>query len=171
VRTGGLDPDKDVLWAVIPFPAVADAVRVGTITTGGIPDLFATGELAKGDLRVLFTSKTGIPFDEELIGVLAAPDFIKKQPAAVRAFLADLKATTQYFLAHLQESRQALLDAKLVLLPPAVYLALPEYVRDPELRPNLENLTKQQDVLVSSGFVEKKIDLTKVVDTSFLPAP
>jgi hypothetical protein len=71
----------------------------------------------------------------------------------------------------LQESRQALLDAKLVLLPPAVYLALPEYVRDPELRPNLENLTKQQDVLVSSGFVEKKIDLTKVVDTSFLPAP
>jgi ABC-type nitrate/sulfonate/bicarbonate transport system substrate-binding protein len=169
IRTGGLDPDKDVLWAVVPFPAVADAIRAGTIATGGIPDLFATGELAKGDLRTLFTSKTGMPFDEELIVVLANPNFLKKEPAATRAFLADLKATTDYFLAHLHESRQALLDAKLVLLPPAVYFGLPEYVREPSLKPSVETLEKQQDVLIRSGFQDKKLDLATVVDTSYLP--
>ncbi len=170
VRTGGLDPDKDVLWAVVPFPAVADAIRTGTITTGGIPDLFATGELAKGDLRTLFTSKTGIPFDEELIIMLASPSFLKKQPDAVRGFLADLRATTDYFLAHLHESRQALLDAKLVLLPPDVYFKLPEYVRDPSLKPSVDLLTKQQEVLIRSGYQDKKLDIAAIVDASYLPA-
>jgi hypothetical protein len=42
-------------------------------------------------------------------------------------------------------------------------------VRDPGLRPNIENMTKQQDVLVSSGFQEKPADLKAVVDPSYLP--
>ena len=89
--------------------------------------------------------------------------------AAVKAFLSDLVAVTAYYQSHLKEARQALLDAKLVGLPPQVYFNVPDYVRDPGLRPNIENMTKQQDVLVSSGFQEKPADLKAVVDPSYLP--
>ena len=139
-------------FAVVPFPQVPDAVRAGRITAGAAVDAFAMGAIAQGDLKALFTSKTGMPFDEELIVIIARPSTLKQYPAAVKAFLADLVAVTAYYQSHLREARQALLDAKLVGLPPQVYFNVPDYVRDPGLRPNLENMTKQQQVLVSSGF-------------------
>ncbi len=169
LRSGGLDPDKDVTFAVVPFPQVPDAVRAGRIAAGGAVDAFAMGAIAQGDLKALFTSKTGMPFDEELIVLIARPSFLKEHPAAVKAFLSDLVTVTAYYQSHLKEARQALLDAKLVGLPPQVYFNVPDYVRDPGLRPNIENMTKQQDVLVSSGFQEKPADLKAVVDPSYLP--
>ena len=169
LKSGGLDPDKDVTFAVVPFPQVPDAVRAGRIAAGGAVDAFAMGAIAQGDLKALFTSKTGMPFDEELIVLIARPSALKEHPAAVKAFLSDLVAVTAYYQSHLKEARQALLDAKLVGLPPQVYFNVPDYVRDPGLRPNIENMTKQQDVLVSSGFQEKPADLKAVVDPSYLP--
>jgi ABC-type nitrate/sulfonate/bicarbonate transport system substrate-binding protein len=170
VKSGGLDPDRDVTFAVVPFPQVPDAVRAGRITAGAAVDAFAMGAIAQGDLKTLFTSKTGMPFDEELIVIVARPSALKQQSAAVKAFLADLVAVTAYYQSNLQAARQALLDAKLVGLPPQVYFSVPDYVRDPSLRPSLENMTKQQQVLVSSGFQEKSADLKSIVDPSYLPS-
>lgn len=169
LKKGGLNPERDVKWAVVPFSAMAEAIRAGRISTGGIPEMFAKGEIAKGDLKVLFTSKTGVPFDEELIAMIANPAFLKKHPAAARAFVGDLVTVTKYYLANIKEGRQALLDAKLVALPPEVYLNATEYVRDPNLRPSIEILTKMQDNLVASGFQEKKTDINALVDLSFVP--
>ena len=170
LKSGGLDPDKDVQWAVVPFASVGDAVRADRIAVGAVPDLFAPTQLAKGDLKILFSSKTGMPFDEELICVSANPGFMAKNAAAVRGFLADLKATTTFLTANRDAARRALLEAKLVQLPPDIYLSSPEYLRDPNLRIDLGNFAKQQDALVSAGFIDKKVDLAKLVDLSLLPA-
>jgi ABC-type nitrate/sulfonate/bicarbonate transport system substrate-binding protein len=168
LKTAGLDPDKDVSWAVVPFASVADAVRSDKIAVGAVPDLFAPTQLAKGDLKVLFTSKTGMPFDEELICVNAAPAFLAKHGAAVRGFLADLKSVTTFLIEKRDEARKVLLEAKLVQLPPDIYLASPEYARDPNLMIDLASFTKQQDALVSAGFVDSRVDLGKLVDLTFL---
>lgn len=170
LKSGGLDPDRDVQWAVVPFASVGDAVRSDRIAVGAVPDLFAPTQLARGDLQILFSSKTGMPFDEELICVNASPAFLAKHPGAVRGFLADLKSTTTYLMANRDAARKALLDAKLVQLPPDIYLSSPEYLRDPNLRVDLGNLAKQQDALVEARFIDRKIDLAKLVDLSFLPA-
>jgi ABC-type nitrate/sulfonate/bicarbonate transport system substrate-binding protein len=170
IKTGGLNPDRDVKWAVLPFGAMVEAIRTGKIATAGVPEMFAKGEMAKGGLKVLFTSKTGVPFDEELIALIANPAFLKKHPAAVRAFLADLVHVTKIYMADTKAGRQAIVDAKLVQLPPEVYLNLTDYVRDPGLRPSVEILTKMQDNLVASRFQEKKIDIKTLVDLSYLPA-
>ena len=170
LKSGGLNPDRDVKWAVVPFAAMAESIRANKIATGGIPEMFAKGETAKGDLNVLFTSKTGVPFDEELIAMIANPAFLKKHPAAVKAFMADLVQVTKVYMSDIKAGRQAILDAKLVQLPPAVYLNTAEYVRDPQLKPSVDILTKMQDNLVASGFQEKKTDITKLVDLSFVPS-
>ena len=171
LKSAGLDPEKDVQWAVVPFASVGDAVRSDRIAVGAVPDLFAPTQLAKGDLKILFSSKTGMPFDEELICVNANPAFLANNRAAVVGFLADLKATTAYLMANRDAARQALLDAKLVQLPPDIYMASPEYLRDPNLKIDVGNFAKQQDALVSAGFIDKKVDLAKLVDLSFLPVP
>jgi ABC-type nitrate/sulfonate/bicarbonate transport system substrate-binding protein len=85
LRTANLNPDRDVNWAVVPFPAMGEALRAGKVDVAGLPAVFADGEVKKGGLRQLFTSKTGVPFDEELILLVADPAFLKKHPAAVKA--------------------------------------------------------------------------------------
>jgi ABC-type nitrate/sulfonate/bicarbonate transport system substrate-binding protein len=169
LKSAGLNPDTDVQWAVVPFAAAADAVRTGRVAVAAAPEAFAAAALAKGDLKVVFTSKTGVPFDEELIVVSARPAFLKERPAAVRAFLSDLVDTSKWLTANLKEGRQALLDAKLVAMPPELFMSVKEYVSDPQLRPNVENLKKQEDTLLSAGFIEKKINIDSIVDTSYLP--
>lgn len=167
---GGLNPDRDVKWAVVPFPAMGEAVRTGKVDVGGMPEVFAVPEYAKGDLRTLFTSKTGVPHDEELIVIIFRPDFMAKNPAAVKAFLADLATVTKWYLANLKASRQALIDAKMVGMAPAVFLSLKDYIRDPNARPSVEMLEKAQDLMMSMGFQDKKVDVRSVVDLSLSPA-
>jgi len=169
LKSAGLNPNTDVQWTVVPFGAAADAVRTGRVATAAAPEAFAQPALAKGDLKVLFTSKTGVPFDEELIVINAKPSFLKQHPAAVKAFLSDLSDVTKYLAENQKEGRQALLDAKLVAMPPDIYMNVKPYVADIKLRPNMENMVKQQEVLQSEGFVEKKVDLGSFVDTSYLP--
>lgn len=166
---GGLNPDRDVSWAVVPFPAMAAALRSGKVDVAGLPRVFADPEAAKGGLRTLFTSKTGVPFDEELILIIMRPEIMKKHPQAVRAFLADLATATRWYLANPREAKQALIDKKIVGIAPEAYFKLPDYKRDPNARPNLKALEQMQDMLVAHGFLDKKTDLRKVVDLSLSP--
>jgi len=170
IANGGLNPDKDVSWAVVPFPAMGGALRSGKVDVAGMPPVFSEPEAAKGGLRTLFTSKTGVPFDEELILIIMRPEVMKKHPQAVRAFLADLATATKWYIAHPREAKQALIDKKIVGIAPETYFKLPDYKRDPSARPNLKALEQMQDMLVQYGFLEKKTDLSKVVDLSLSPA-
>src|SRR3989442_5052413 len=140
IAKGGLNPDKDVSWAVVPFPAMGAALRSGKVDVAGMPPVFSEPEAAKGGLRTLFTSKTGVPFDEELILIIMRPEIMKKQPQAVRAFLADLATATKWYLAHPREAKQALVDKKIVGIDPEAYFRLPGYKREPNARTNLKGL-------------------------------
>jgi ABC-type nitrate/sulfonate/bicarbonate transport system substrate-binding protein len=166
---GGLNPERDVTWAVVPFPAMGSALRSGKVDVAGMPQVFSEPESAKGGLRTLFTSKTGVPFDEELILIIMRPEIMQKQPAAVRAFLADLATATKWYLANPREAKQALIDKKIVGIDPETYFKLPDYKRDPNARPNVKALEQMQDMLVEYHFLDKKTDLSKVVDLSLSP--
>ena len=171
LKTGGLNPDRDVTFAVMPFPQVPDAVRAGRILAGAAPDVFATGAIAQGDIKALFTSKTGVPFDEELI-VIFAPSCLSQAASGCREGVHGGPRSSEQILPRKSRARRGRRCSMPSWsgLPPQVYFNLPDYVRDPGLRPNAEILSKQQQLLVSSGFQEKSVDLNAVVDTSYLPA-
>jgi ABC-type nitrate/sulfonate/bicarbonate transport system substrate-binding protein len=170
LRNGGLDPERDVRFVIVPFPAQGESVRAGRIDVGAFPQPFAKMEADRGGLRTVFTSKDGVPFDEELIMLVAKPEFLAKNAVAVRAFLADLVAATKYYIANPKEARQALITANFVRLPPATYFDMVDYYRAPDARVNVDSLQQMQDLQIKVGWQRKPVDLKRLVDLSYLPA-
>jgi ABC-type nitrate/sulfonate/bicarbonate transport system substrate-binding protein len=165
----GLNPERDVSWAIVPFPTQGEALRQKKLDVAALPQPFAAAEAAKGGVRTLFTSKEGMPFDEELILLLVTEDFAAKQSDTLRAFMADFLAATQFYVAKPQEARQALIDAKMVRVPANIYVAMQDNYRNPTARIDVEALKKAQDVMISEGHQKNRIDPAAFVDMSYLP--
>jgi len=161
--------DKDVTITPVPFPAMQEAMRAGKIDVGEFPQPFAALLEKQAKVRKLFDAKYGVPFDEELIVIAGKDAFLKKNAAAIRGFLEDVKTTTQFYLDKPKEARQLLIDAKMVRVSADVYLTMHDYYREPSLRPDVEALTKMQEFQMKAGFQKKAADIKALVDTSYLP--
>jgi ABC-type nitrate/sulfonate/bicarbonate transport system substrate-binding protein len=161
--------DTDVTIAPVPFPAMQEALDAGKIDVAELPQPFAALAQRQMKLRKLFDAKYGIPFDEELIVLVGKDEFLKKNAGAVRAFLADLKAATEFYLAKPREARQLLIDSKMVRVNPDVYLGMHDYYRDPSLHVDVEALDQMQAFQIKAGFQKKRADVSALVDPSYLP--
>jgi ABC-type nitrate/sulfonate/bicarbonate transport system substrate-binding protein len=165
----GLNPDRDVSWAIVPFPSQGEAVRSGKIDVGAFPQPFAAAEMGKGGLRTLFTSREGLPGDEEVQLILVAKEFADKHAAALRSFLADFVAATRFYLDKPKEAREALLDSQMVRLPRELFLGMQDHYRDPSGRIELAAMQRAQDAMLKIGYQKQPIEIEKFVDASFLP--
>ena len=165
----GLDPDRDVSIVVVPFPAQGAALRAKKLDLATLVQPFYAGELAKGGFRTLFTSKHSLPYDEELLNLLASEKFAAAQPDALRAFLKDFVGATKYFLAHTEEMKKQFLDANVVRIPPEIYLKMQDYYFPPDGRIDIDAYRHTQDAMIAQGFQKTKIDPAQFIDLSFLP--
>ncbi|HTM58811.1 MAG TPA: ABC transporter substrate-binding protein, partial [Burkholderiales bacterium] len=154
----GLDPDRDVSIIVVPFPAQGGALRAKKLDVATLVQPFYAGELAKGGFRTLFTSKHSLPYDEELLNLLASEKFAAAQPEALRAFLKDFVGATKYFLAHTEDMKKQFLDAKVVRIPPEIYLKMQDYYFPPDGRIDIDAYRHTQDAMIAQGFQKTKID-------------
>lgn len=161
--------EKDVTITPVPFPAMQAALGAGKIDVGEFPQPFAVLLEKQAKVRKLFDAKYGVPFDEELIVIAAKDEFLKKNAAAIRAFLEDVKTATRFYLDHPKEARQILIDKKMVRVSPDVYLDMKDYYRDPTLRPDADALEKMQEFQIKAGFQKKSADVKSLVDLSYLP--
>jgi ABC-type nitrate/sulfonate/bicarbonate transport system substrate-binding protein len=165
----GLDPDRDVEWAIVPFPSQGEALRAKKIDVGAFPQPFAAAEIGKGGLRSLFTSREGMPFDEEVQLILTTKSFAAKHAPVLRSFLADFVAATKFYVDKPKEARQALLDSKMVRLPAALFLGMEDHYRDPSGRIDIESMKKAQDTMLKVGYQKNRIEVEKFIDLSYLP--
>lgn len=169
VVKGGLDPDKDVKFAVVGFPNMATAVRSGLVDVAVLPLPFGYNEMKQGGLRKLFDAFDISGEDDYLEMLMAHPDYIVAHRDALRAFLADFVATTVWYNAHLKEAREDLIKSQMVLLKPEEFLNSPDFYRDPTGKPDIAILERQQDVLMQYHFQETKVDVAAIVDTTLTP--
>ncbi len=160
IDVAGLNAERDVSFVIVPFPAMGEALRARRIDVGVFPNPFLHLEETRGGVVTVFTSKTGVPFEEELL---------TKNHDAVRAFLRDFVTATRWYLANPREARQALLDKRFVAAPPAIYFEMQDYYRDPTARISTDFLRKMQELHVKLGWQQKRLDVRKLVDLSFLP--
>lgn len=161
--------ERDVTIVPISFPAMAESLRSGKIDVGEFPQPFDALLHKEVQATRIFSAKDAIPTDEELIVLMAKDAFLKAHADAMRAFLADLRASTAFYLQHPKQARQILLDSKMVRVPADVFLSMSDYYRDPELRAEVATLERMQESQFNAGFQKKKADIGKLVDLSYLP--
>lgn len=161
--------ESDVTLVPIAFSSQFEALKSGKIDVGMFPQPFAEIAEKSGNVRTVFTSKDPSPFEEELMLIIAKDDFLKKNTAEVKAFMSDLVVATKYYATNQQEARKALIDGRMVLISPDIYLGMKDYYRDPGVKVDLGALEKMQDQQVKFGFQSKRADLKSRVDMSYLP--
>lgn len=161
--------EREVTVVPVSFPAMGESLRSGRIDAGEFPQPFAAMAEKEMKVKTIFTAKDAVPFDEELIVLIGKDEWLKAHADAVRAFLADLQASTRFYLDHTKEARQILIDKKFVRVPADIYLTMKDYYRDPTMRVSAESLEKMQDEQVSAGFQKKKADVASLVDLTYLP--
>jgi ABC-type nitrate/sulfonate/bicarbonate transport system substrate-binding protein len=166
---GGLDPDKDVKFAVVGFPSMGNAVRSKLVDVGSFGGVFYYDETRQGGLRTLFTTKDMIPEDEELQMIMTHQAFIDAHREVVKAFLADFVASTKWFTEHTQEAREDLIKSQMVMLKPEEFLPSPEMYRKPSGKPSIADLEVQQDILLKYGFQTSKVKVADYVDDTLVP--
>jgi ABC-type nitrate/sulfonate/bicarbonate transport system substrate-binding protein len=161
--------EDEVTLVPLPFLAQGEALKAGKIDVGMFPQPFYAMAAKAGGTRTIFTSKTGMPYEEELIVLIAKPEFLERNRAAVMDFLSDLVVVTKYYVEHQREAKTALIDAKMVRLDPDIYIGMKEYYRDPGVRIDPQALERMQDGQVRAGFQKSRADLSKYIDLSYLP--
>jgi ABC-type nitrate/sulfonate/bicarbonate transport system substrate-binding protein len=165
----GLDPDRDVRWAVVPPPTMGEALRSRKIDLASLSQPFFAAEQARGGVRTLFTAHSAMRFKEEFV-LYFDPEFVKRNRTAMQAFAADFLAATTYYRANTRAAREAISAAKLVDMDPAIYLPMVALKRKDDGRPSLEYFAALQKALMRAGYIDRAIDLASVVDTSLFPA-
>jgi ABC-type nitrate/sulfonate/bicarbonate transport system substrate-binding protein len=125
--------------------------------------------MGRGGLRTIFTSREGMDFDEEVQLIATTEAFAEKHPAVLRSFLSDFVSATKFYLDRPREARQALLDSKLVRLPPDLFLNMKDHYREPSARISVEAMKRAQEVMLKVGYQKTPADIEKFVDMRFLP--
>jgi ABC-type nitrate/sulfonate/bicarbonate transport system substrate-binding protein len=171
VAKAGLDPERDVKWLVVPLPQMGEALRQGKIDIGVFPSTFAFVALKSGEFRKVFDS-AGISGIEEEFDVAFNSDFVSKHRPVVQAWADDFMAVTRYLDEHPLEARKSLVDAKIVQVDPNIYLqmtAKDDLLRTPDVvKPDPEMFKRLQEELIKAKFLETRVDIGKLVDTSFV---
>jgi len=166
----GLAPDKDTKVFPMGFPAMGDAVRTGKIGAGTFVEPFYSAEVAKGGLRKIFTAVEAVGYDHELLDVWFGEKFLKAQPDAVRAFLADYVAVTKYYLANTAQAKQDLHKSGFVRTPLEIYLKNADWKRDPNARVDVASLNKLAIFMQEKlQWLEKPVKVEEMIDQSYLP--
>jgi NitT/TauT family transport system substrate-binding protein len=166
----GLVPDKDTKVVPMAFPVIGDAVRTGKVSAGTFVEPFYSAEVAKGGLRKLFTAVDAVGYDHELLDIFFGEKFLKANPDAVRAFLADYVAVTKYYLSNMEQAKRDLHKAGFVRTPIDIYLKNADWKRDPNARVDVESLKKLSTFMHEKlQWLDKPVNVDSMVDQSFLP--
>jgi ABC-type nitrate/sulfonate/bicarbonate transport system substrate-binding protein len=166
----GLVPDKDTKVVPMAFPVIGDAVRTGKVSAGTFVEPFYSAEVAKGGLRKLFTAVDAVGYDHELLDIFFGEKFLKANPDAVRAFLADYVAVTKYYLSNMEQAKRDLHKAGFVRTPIDIYLKNADWKRDPDARVNVESLKKLSTFMHEKlQWLDKPVNVDGMVDQSYLP--
>ena len=166
----GLVPDKDTKVVPMAFPVIGDAVRTGKVSAGTFVEPFYSSEVAKGGLRKLFTAVDAVGYDHELLDIFFGEKFLKANPDAVRAFLADYVAVTKYYLSNMEQAKRDLHKAGFVRTPIDIYLKNADWKRDPGARVDVDSLKKLSTFMHEKlQWLDKPVNVDSMVDQSFLP--
>ena len=173
LKDQGIDPEKDVSFAEIPFGAQGAALREGKIDLGSFVPPFAAIERSTGGVKTLFTEADALGGENAAIVIAARNDFLKANPDAVKAFLADWVKGLQWLSADENREGAIKLMSEITKAPVAnleLFYGTPDdYFRDLTGCPSGAALQVGIQGMVKAGYLAKSVEVAPHVQ-HFLPA-
>jgi NitT/TauT family transport system substrate-binding protein len=174
LKKDGIDPRKDLRIVEVAFPNQAAAIREKRIDAGILILPFMNAEVRKGDLRPLITGGDAFgPYS--VIFQVVTNDFLKKNPEAVRAYLADYVRGLQWFYDPANRAKAIQLAAEFTKSPPEVldsyFMTERDYFRDRNACVKLQSIKSPIDAMHAEGLLDKPVNVADYLNMSYLPNP
>lgn len=174
LKKAGLDPRKDVQIVEVNFPNIAAAIREQRVDCGVLVIPFLPLESAKGDLRALFTGGDTLGPSSVAFQV-ATEKFMREQPDALRALLADFVAGLAWYYDPKNRDKAIELVAAFTKSPKEViasYFITPhDYYRDPNGCLSAAVVQKPIDAMLEYQLIDRPVDAAKYMRLQYLPKP
>jgi sulfonate transport system substrate-binding protein len=174
LKKDGIDPRRDLTIVEVAFPNQAAAIREKRIDCGILILPFMNAELRKGDLRALFTGGDAFgPYS--VIFQVVTNDFLKKNPEAVRSYLADYVRGLQWFYDPGNRKKAVEITAEFTKSPADVldsyFMTEHDYYRDRNGCVGVATIQRPIDAMQSEGLIDRPVSISDYLNMSYLPFP
>jgi ABC-type nitrate/sulfonate/bicarbonate transport system substrate-binding protein len=174
LKKDGIDPRRDLTIVEVAFPNQAAAIREKRIDCGILILPFMNAELRKGDLRALFTGGDAFgPYS--VIFQVVTNDFLKKNPEAVRSYLADYVRGLQWFYDPGNRKKAVEITAEFTKSPADVldsyFMTEHDYYRDRNGCVGVATIQRLIDAMQSEGLIDRPVSISDYLNMSYLPFP
>jgi NitT/TauT family transport system substrate-binding protein len=174
LKKDGIDPRKDLTIVEVAFPNQATALREKRIDCGILILPFMATETRKGDLRALFTGGDAFgPYS--VIFQVVTNAFLKKNPEAVKSYLADYVGGLQWFYDPANRKKAIEITADFTKSPADVldsyFMTKGDYYRDPHGCVGAKTIQTPIDAMHSEGLIDKPVNVAEHLNMGLLPYP
>jgi ABC-type nitrate/sulfonate/bicarbonate transport system substrate-binding protein len=174
LKKDGIDPRQDLTIVEVAFPNQAAAIREKRVDCGILLQPFMTIETRKGGLRPLFTGGDALgPFS--VVFQVATNDFLKKNSAATRSFLADYVRGLQWFYSPGNRQKVIEMTAAFTKSPAELidsyFVTERDYYRDPNACVGVNTIQTPIDAMYSEGLIDRPVKIAEHLNLSYLPHP
>jgi NitT/TauT family transport system substrate-binding protein len=171
IEKGGLKPEDVQRVALGSLSGALTALENGVVDATSIPGILFMMRGADSKYRVIMGPKD-LPLLPPAIGI-ATGNLIKKSPDKLRAILAGRREGVKFIYQHKQEATE-ILSKIYAPLPPKDVTTLVNQLVDAKFwsegKIEIELLQNAVRAMKYVGMLSTDPDLTKMVDSSFLPA-
>lgn len=167
----GIDPENDVEFIEIQFPAMGSALRDGRVDAGIFPSTFAAAQRAEGGIVTVFDSHDAWGQAYPFVFISGQNGFLDENAEATRAFVEDYVS----MIGFAYENREQVIGwasehfdiPEQALLP--FYLTDNDYYRPLDGHIDVDALQFVVDELQSLGFLDTAPTMSDLVEGDYLP--
>jgi ABC-type nitrate/sulfonate/bicarbonate transport system substrate-binding protein len=165
VALGGLDPDSDVEYVVLPFPAQEEALRNGQIDVAGLPEPLYSLAFANGGVQDVVSADQLTDYAYDLLQLSFTRSFVDDNFEAMCAWRLDFQSSMAAYRADRDGSRTALSEAGFVSLPLPIYLQTGDYARPEGGIVDTAGMAQMLETMIEFGILteQDRIDVNTLV--------
>ncbi|WP_165872068.1 ABC transporter substrate-binding protein [Natrarchaeobius halalkaliphilus] len=173
LREFGLNPDEDIDWVEIEFPAIGSALRDGRIDAGIFVPVFSHAEVAEGGVELVFDSTDVWDEQYDFTFLAARNEFLDDNSDTVEYFLEDYTNLLEYIYDPDNRDDVVSLASDEFDVPEELldmyYLTEEDFYRPQDGRLDIPRLQEVIDRLYESELIEDNINVEDNATNEYLP--
>jgi len=170
-RKHGLDPATDLTVVEARPPLLPGMVRDGKIHAASVFQPFFEEAMAKGDLKVLWTTSDIYGGPTDYVFMVFENKFLKAHAKAVRDYIEDYLRAVNWALDNRAEAVRLYAEHWKLPVPlvDSYLLSRKDYQVRRDGKLSAKGIQPVVDALAANGFIGQSFDVSKYLDLSYLP--